>query len=213
MKWRAPWMVIGIVVMAGLISNSVGAAQTGCGALATVAERDSSFTPWEGRFGYAPERPIQRTGALIEADRIDDALPFAPPSILPTMPLRAQFLVDIEDLDGDGKTEPALVRYFSTAAWAKDLTFPEFVVGGGIILRAQLAAGMDAGYIAGAVGSRATLVDIGPHLGALVHADPISPMGERPYYLTWSDGQRDLQLVALVSAADLVNLARTGYCS
>lgn len=201
-----------VMAVGSLLSGAVSAIAPGCGEASAIDERDDSFTPWEGRFGYAPERPMQRVGQALDASRLQAAAPFAdlPPEV--ALPLRAEYFVSVDDLDGNGIVEPAVIRYYSDSPWDSGTTFTEFIAAGGVILRIQAPAGMDAQYIADAVGTRATFVEIGPHLGALVHADPISSKGERPYYLTWSDGERDLQLIALAPAASVVNTARSSYC-
>lgn len=201
-----------MVAVGALLSGAVSALVPGCGEASAIDERDDSSTPWQGRFGYSPERPMQREGQALDSSRIEAAVPFADLAPEMSVPLQAEYSVNVDDLDGNGIPEPAVVRYYSDSPWDSGTTFTEFIAAGGVILRLQAPAGMDAQYIADAVGRRATLVDIGPYTGALVHADPISSKGERPYYLTWSDGERDVQLIALVSGAEMVNTARSSYC-
>lgn len=205
-------ITLGIVAALALALTSSLGSTPGCGPAQPVAEKDQSFTPWEGRFGYAPERPLARTGTLVEANSVADLLPFRPatPELRP--PVQAQLFQNVDDFNGDGLTEPGVVSYYSTSPWSNHTGFSAFIEGGGVIFSQRQAGGFDAELIVSQVGSRATLVQIGPHTAALTHADPISDKGTRPYYLTWSDGTTDAQLIADLPATELIDAARSIYC-
>lgn len=205
-------LAIALVAGMALTISGANAAVPGCGAVESVTERDSAFTPWEGRFGYSPERPIERVGVRVSDASLAEAVPFKVASPGISLPVQVRLLVNLDDVNGDGITEPSLRTYYSASAWTSSTTLTEFLESGGVVFEQSQAAGVDAEYIAAALGSRATMVAIGSYQGALVHADPISAKGTRPYYLTWSDGTVDAQLIGDVSPSAIIGWARSIYC-
>jgi hypothetical protein len=82
----------------------------------------------------------------------------------------------------------------------------------GLIITQGPARGRTAAVVKDTVGEAAQIVQVGPHDAALVHDSPLFN-GIRPYHLYWSDGTRDFRAGATTTPAELVDVARSIYCS
>jgi hypothetical protein len=201
---RRAWMAWSVAAAIALISVTgvvVSRAESppGCDVVAPGSIVESAhFTPVEGTLTEPPDPPITMVG------QPDTAVP-ADASVESIDGLPRRWAVISEN--------GAAYQYFFTTELPVSLTVSEFYAAGGVQLdRDPVDNGESfAIYVLDSLGSRATRIEIGKHIGALVWADPLTN-GVRPHYLYWSDGAWNYALMAKRPPVSLVNLARALVC-
>jgi hypothetical protein len=176
---------------------------SGCGD-PVIPKVDESFADPMTRRGPTVYPPILGPAVerVLTVDGANDVT-FTP--LAPVAPPSAPLQLILLDSDG------VLRLYFGGPAIAEGMTLPEFVSGGGVVVLEKPLAGQDADLVVTTVGSRAGRIAVGPHGGALVHADPVGT-GVRTWNLYWSDGERDWSIIGGVDPETVVTLGRSLYC-
>ncbi len=196
-----------------LASNPAKSADSlaGCAISAAVITASDSEQPVVG-FGSGEKPPL--TGLAIEAS--DPRAAFVHPLAESTSPsgLRLQASLLSPWTAAGATTDTKLLLVYSRLAVA-GLNITQIVAGGGWIVAEAPAAGQTATAIEGVLdGMGATdhyaQVVIGPYPGVIVHGDA-APW--RPYTLSWSDGTRDMSVLAIAPANQVIDYARSFYCS
>lgn len=176
--------------------------QQGCGAAAEEAILESQdFTPYAERLTHLASagRPILPEGAA--------ALVGVP----------ANAAIQVQGINGLARRhtvtgDGVAYAYFLGKPMA-GLTRSEFLSAGGVQLDQDPRTGTQAfaDYLVGRLGERAVAVAVGPYDGALTWSDP-DEQGIRPHNVYWSDGSFEFALTANLSAADLLDTARSLVC-
>ena len=179
--------------------------RTGCGAAERPVFDDTSFTPYETRFGYGPRLTIRERGEPLR-ELSDYRVDGHTAVMLNSAPGGRTLRLAMAGNDG------GLALLLSAVAVRLDATLEDFWATGGIVLGQRPGTGHDAESVVADVGGRAVVVLIGPHPAALVHADPVDVDGTRTYNLYWSDGRLDLSLIGNAQPETIIELARTLYC-
>lgn len=120
--------------------------------------------------------------------------------------------------------EKAWFALYSVEEVDKEITYVEFLVGGGLILEtseSETPAGRAAwlldmpedSLLPSGLSEQFTAVDVGPHRAAVNHGDPFDEQGHRPRSVLWTVDGTDHVLTAVgLTAEEIVNAARTIVC-
>src|SRR5918992_3289362 len=198
------WIALSALPIVGALSLaaavSIASTSPTCERFDGDIVESEEFTPYEDRLSHLPDQVINPSGQQ-------------PVSIPPDG--------GIESIDGLPlwgaivSSNGALYQYFLGGDIDTSLTVPEFFATGGIELDRDPTDPENAGenfteYVL-ATSERAVEVEIGPHVAALVWADPESN-GIRTHHLYWTDGAHNYSLIADRSAENLVTLGRELAC-
>jgi hypothetical protein len=188
-------------------------ATSGCGPAKLPALPDGfeRFTPVEERMSNPPSFPIvrgmTRVSSVDTVSGFDGLTPTASP---PGLSLQ-DVLVSGLGTDADPYL---LVLLYAEKPVGDEETLPEFLGRGGVFVEQKLESEMgQAADVVAELDDRAVVVQVGPHEAALVHADPVESNEIRPYQLYWSDGERDWSIGGVVPPEQVIDLARSLYCT
>lgn len=159
----------------------------------------AQFTPYEDRHSHLPEVALNGTGGRMPAILADSLVPS---NVLDDLPLRWAAV----------GVKGTLYRYFLAGEIGREMTYPEFLADGGIVLSREPGQGAPiVAVVLNQLGDRGVAVDVGQYPGALSWGDPESN-GVRAHQILWSDGAFNYTLIADRTAEETVNLARGMVC-
>lgn len=197
-------VIASVSVPLAIAASRVPAA--GCEPAEEPSFADDSFTPPEARLSTAQYPRLVETGtridslALLGTEKDLYKVPAAPAG-------RSLQLMLVSPVD-EGS---AVAWYFASSPIDQNDTIEDFIDEGGVLVVERPAGGQDAQTVVDTVGPRATLVRVGEHTAAMVHADPTA-RGTRHFQIYWSDGVLDPFVIGNDRGSAIVNLARSLYC-
>lgn len=185
----------------------------GCAPAGTIVD-DQPFTPYEGRRGYPPDLPITFGAQAVGAEVPRLAFPtLSVPDVL-GLELQAT-LAQSHDWDTDGVDERGLVQWYGPRPIAPGETADSYFADRGLVIAQDVPHGRDADLVVSELvdtGYQPLTLMIGPHKAAMVHGDPRAN-GIRVWGLYWSDGARDMVVRSAGPPEELVDIARSLYCT
>lgn len=187
---------VGMLVLASLGFGALRATDSSCGEIEAGELQESEvFTPFANMLTQPIEAPLNPNGEpAVSATSIAG-------NVLNGHP--RQWAV---------RSGSGVYEYFASERISATTTFESFMATGGIELDSEPQGAQSvADIVAESAGERAIRVDIGPYSAALTWADPLAN-GVRTHDLYWSDGRTDFSLISVVSAAEVVNMARSLVC-
>jgi hypothetical protein len=189
---------MGGALVLGSAALVVGLQVTSCLDVAEGSVVESAqYTAYADRLSHTPQQ------ALLTSDLSGPGQSAPSAAALDSLPLQ------VEISDGSGGT----YRLYLDRPIAKGMTLSDFAAAGGITLNQMPLVADD--YIAALLKSepdRAVAVTIGGHPGVLTWADP-DENGVRPHHLYWRDDNFGHEIIAVRSAAAIINLARHLACA
>jgi hypothetical protein len=216
--WAAVWLAF--VVAAVLTIRAIGTGPSG---------GDEADTAGPAAETAVPAAALASCLALAEGD-IVESQKYTPPESMrlpPEVPILSSGAATVtlpphrwiptNTLDGlplqyarGGQIEG---RLFLDRPLDPSMTLRVFLAEGGIsfVQDSQIAPGATAERLLEFLGERGVAVDIGEYAGVLTWADPLGP-GPRHHELWWSDGVFAYKLLAVRSAVEITNIARSMVC-
>lgn len=189
--------LVTLMAVAAMAAASA-ASQPGCEPVTSPVTESQQFTPAE----------LQRSRMF------DPRLPAGQPgaeSAVVAMAGKSSTLLPTHQFDLINESGEVYSYYLDQPI--EGLRVSEFIKAGGVqVHREPMTEPTSfASFLIETLGDRATPVEVGPHQGALIWADP-DVSGTRTHNLYWSDGKDNYALIVDLSANETLNLGRALVC-
>lgn len=193
--------------------SSANSVTTGCGITAASIVPEDSEPPLVA-YGPAAKPPLTGLSVAVTDPRAAFIHPLAPSTSPAGLQLQASLLAPWTATGATADTRLLLVYSRDSVG---GLNIDDIVAGGGWIVTEAPAGGQTAAAIEsvldgmGASAHYASVL-VGPNQAVLVHGSAAAG-ATRPYTLSWSDGTRDISVLATSAANQIIDFARSLYCS